>query len=94
MTPGNIPRLIETLKAHAGDDKHIACEDAFRIARDLDVPLADVGRTCNELGLKVMQCQLGCFCATVAERARPALAASSHARPMVIPMRMMGTAQV
>ena len=61
MTPGNIPRLIETLKAHAGDDKHIACEDAFRIARDLDVPLADVGRTCNELGIKVMQCQLGCF---------------------------------
>jgi hypothetical protein len=61
MTPGNIPRLIETLKANAGDDKHIACEDAFRIARDLDVPLADVGRTCNELGIKVMQCQLGCF---------------------------------
>ena len=47
MTPGNIPRLIETLKAHAGDDKHIACEDAFKIAHDLDVPLADVGRTCN-----------------------------------------------
>ena len=61
MAPGNIPRLIETLKAEAGDDKHIACEVAFRIARDLDVPLADVGRTCNELGIKVMQCQLGCF---------------------------------
>ena len=70
MTPGNIPRLIETLKAHAGDDKHIACEDAFRIARDLDVPLADVGRTCNELGIKVMQCQLGCLL-TTAERAHP-----------------------
>ncbi len=61
MTPGNIPRLIETLRAHAGDDKHIACADAFKIAQDLDVPLADVGRTCNELGIKVMQCQLGCF---------------------------------
>lgn len=61
MSPGNIPRLIETLKAHAGDEKRIACEDAFKIARDLDVPLADVGRTCTELGIKVMQCQLGCF---------------------------------
>ena len=61
MTPGNIPRLIETLKAQAGDDKRIACADAFKIARDLDVPLADVGRTCNELGIKMMQCQLGCF---------------------------------
>ncbi len=61
MTPGNIPRLIETLKVQAGADKHLACADAFKIAHDLDVPVADVGRTCNELGIKVMQCQLGCF---------------------------------
>jgi molybdate transport system regulatory protein len=61
MTPGNIPRLIEALRAQADDDERIACADAFRIARDLDVPLADVGRTCDELGIKVMQCQLGCF---------------------------------
>lgn len=61
MTPGNIPRLIETLKAQAGGDKRIACADAFKIARDLDVPIAEVGRTCNELGIKMAQCQLGCF---------------------------------
>jgi molybdate transport system regulatory protein len=61
MSSGNIPRLIETLKAQAGDDRHIACADAFKIARDLDVSLADVGSTCNELGIKVMQCQLDCF---------------------------------
>jgi hypothetical protein len=61
MASGNIPRLIETLKAQAGDDKHLACSEAFKIARDLDVLLAEVGRTCNELGIKMMQCQLGCF---------------------------------
>ena len=61
MTAGNIPRLIETLKAQAGDDKRLACAEAFKIARDLDVPLADVGRTCNELGIKMINCQLGCF---------------------------------
>jgi len=61
MTAGNIPRLIETLKTQAGDEKRLACAEAFKIARDLDVPLADVGRTCNELGIKMMQCQLGCF---------------------------------
>ncbi|MCX6362827.1 MAG: hypothetical protein NTW58_01385 [Actinobacteria bacterium] len=61
MAAGNIPRLIETLKARAGDEKRLACTEAFKIARDLDVPLADVGRTCNELGIKMMQCQLGCF---------------------------------
>jgi hypothetical protein len=61
MTSGNIPRLIETLKSQAGDDKRLACNEAFKIARDLDLPLADVGRTCNELGIKMVQCQLGCF---------------------------------
>jgi hypothetical protein len=61
MSSGNIPRLIETLKAQAGDDKRLACADAFRIARDLDVPVADIGRTCNELGIKMVHCQLGCF---------------------------------
>jgi len=61
MTAGNIPRLIETLKMQAGDEKRLSCTDAFKIARDLDVTLTDVGRTCDELGIKMMQCQLGCF---------------------------------
>lgn len=61
MTSGNTPRLIEALKAEAGDDKRLACADGFRIARDLEVPFTEIGRTCNELGIKIMQCQLGCF---------------------------------
>jgi hypothetical protein len=61
MTSGNIPRLIETLKSRAGDDKRLACAEAFKIARDLDVPTPEVGRTCNELGIKIVGCQLGCF---------------------------------
>ncbi len=61
MTPGNIPRLIETLRFRAGDEVRLSCAEAFKIARDLDVPLAVVGRTCNELGIRVASCQLGCF---------------------------------
>lgn len=61
MTSGDITRLIESIKAQAGDDKRLACADAFRIARDLDVPVAQVGRTCDELGIKMTHCQLGCF---------------------------------
>jgi molybdate transport system regulatory protein len=61
MTEGNIPRLIETLRAKGGDDKRLPCAVAFKVASDLDVPLAEVGRTCNELGIKVVGCQLGCF---------------------------------
>lgn len=61
MMPGNIPRLIETLRSRTGDDKSLSCAEAFEMARDLDVPPAVVGRTCNELGIKVTNCQLGCF---------------------------------
>lgn len=61
MTAGNIPRLIETLKARTGDDRHLSCVEAFQIARDLDLPPAVVGRTCDELNIKVTHCRLGCF---------------------------------
>jgi hypothetical protein len=61
MVAGNIPRLIEVLKARSGDEKHIACTDAFKIAKDLEVSLAEVGKSCTELGIKIVSCQLGCF---------------------------------
>lgn len=61
MTSGDTSRLIETLKAEAGEDKRLACADAFMIARDLEVPFTEICRTCDELGIKVIQCQLGCF---------------------------------
>jgi hypothetical protein len=61
MSPGNIPRLIETLKTRAGEEKRLPCTEAFKIARDLEVSVAEVGRACNELGIKIIACQLGCF---------------------------------
>ena len=61
MASGNIPRLIETLKKRAGEEQRLACGEAFRIAAELDVPVAEVGRACNELGIRIVACQLGCF---------------------------------
>jgi len=61
MAEGNIPRLIATLRAKAGDEKRLPCAVAFKVAHDMDVPVAEVGRTCNELGIKIVGCQLGCF---------------------------------
>jgi len=34
---------------------------ALAVARDLDVPPAEIGRLCNELDIKIVGCQLGCF---------------------------------
>jgi molybdate transport system regulatory protein len=61
MVSGNIPRLIELLKQKAGEEKRLPCAEAFRIARDLEVPVAQVGQACNEIGVKIVGCQLGCF---------------------------------
>lgn len=61
MDPAVTPSLIEALEACAGDDERITCEDAFGIARDFGVKPVAVGRACRELGIKVVQCQLGFF---------------------------------
>ena len=61
MVSGNIPRLIEVLKQKAGEEKRLPCAEAFRIAHDLEVPIAQVGQACNDIGVKIMGCQLGCF---------------------------------
>ncbi|MGD0997457.1 MAG: hypothetical protein ABR941_03950 [Thermoleophilia bacterium] len=61
MVAGNIPRLVSVLKTRAGAEKRLPCAEAFKVARDVGVPVAEVGRTCNELGIKIVHCQLGCF---------------------------------
>jgi hypothetical protein len=61
MVAGNIPRLVSVLKTRGGAEKRLPCAEAFKVARDLEVPIAEVGRACNELGIKIIACQLGCF---------------------------------
>ena len=61
MVAGNIPRLVSVLKTRAGAEKRLPCAEAFKVARDVGVPVAEVGRACNELGIKIVHCQLGCF---------------------------------
>ena len=39
----------------------LPCHKAFIIASEVDCPLAEVGKSCNEAGIKVVGCQLGCF---------------------------------
>jgi hypothetical protein len=39
----------------------LPCAFAFKIAKELKVGPSDVGAACNELNIKVSDCQLGCF---------------------------------
>jgi hypothetical protein len=48
------------IKAAAPHGK-IACAVAFRLAEELDLSRKDLGELLNELKIKIIQCQLGCF---------------------------------
>lgn len=42
-------------------DGRISCRKAFEIAEDTGVPVREVGKIIDELGIKIVGCQLGCF---------------------------------
>jgi hypothetical protein len=52
--------ILEALRPHAGEDR-IDCRDALAIAARLGVPPSQIGRVCNREGIKIANCQLGCF---------------------------------
>lgn len=43
------------------DGLKLNCKKAFILAAEVGVPISDVGKTCNEIGVKIVGCQLGCF---------------------------------
>lgn len=44
-----------------GIDKDIQCPEAFAIAEKYGISKTDIARFCNENGVKIRACQLGCF---------------------------------
>ena len=53
-------KIKELLMKKAVDGK-ISCHDARKIAEELSVPYREVGRSANELRIKIAGCELGCF---------------------------------
>ena len=39
----------------------LPCAVARKIAEDLNIPYKEVGDAANELGIRIKNCQLGCF---------------------------------
>jgi hypothetical protein len=52
--------LLEKVKAAAKDNR-ISCTVARKMGEELGVPLHRVGEACDELGIKIHACELGCF---------------------------------
>ena len=54
-----LKKLIQEAAEAAGGK--LPCPVAFKIARDNNYTLTEIGDACNELKIKVSACQLGCF---------------------------------
>ncbi len=53
--------LEDALKEAASPEGHVTCARALALARRLGVEAGRVGEAANRLGLRVVDCQLGCF---------------------------------
>jgi hypothetical protein len=55
---------IKEVKARiqeAAPNGKIPCASAFRLAEELGMTRSKLGELLNELNVKIIQCQLGCF---------------------------------
>lgn len=57
----DVRKISEEVLAAAGEDRRISCTDARNIADEHGMPMGDMGKLCDELGLKIYACELGCF---------------------------------
>jgi hypothetical protein len=53
-------QLVQKIKLHAKDGK-IACKQALKLAEEENIAPKTLGEMLNELNIKIMSCQLGCF---------------------------------
>ena len=53
-------KIIEEIKKKAVNNR-LSCAVARRIAEELSVPYKEIGKTADELKVKITGCELGCF---------------------------------
>ena len=53
-------KIIEAIKQRTTDN-YIPCAVCFQIAEEFGIPKRELGKLLDELGIKVIQCQLGLF---------------------------------
>jgi len=54
-------KRIRSAFKEEGIEKEIQCPEAFLISEKYGISKTDISRFCNENGIKIRACQLGCF---------------------------------
>ena len=53
-------KMIEAVQM-ASVNNRLNCKRAHELAKELNTSLQEIGALCNELKIKIADCQLGCF---------------------------------
>lgn len=53
-------KLLEVVKKAAVDNR-LTCGQAHQLAEETGYSLLEIGKACDDLKIKIKNCQLGCF---------------------------------
>lgn len=54
------PEQIEIIKQRTSEGR-LDCAEAFRLAEEFSLTVGQIGKACDDLGIRIRNCQLGCF---------------------------------
>ena len=60
MTESEMDKAKQAVREVAREGK-VSCKQLLDLAQSTGLSSASLGRACNELGVKIHACQLGCF---------------------------------
>ena len=58
-----IDAVLKSAKKSGESDgrKQLTCTEAFKLARQYEAKIIDIGNICNQHDIRICKCQLGCF---------------------------------
>lgn len=48
-------------KSESDDRRQLTCAEAFKLAKENEAAISEIGRICNQNKIRICKCQLGCF---------------------------------
>ncbi|MBN2137133.1 MAG: hypothetical protein JW720_04955 [Sedimentisphaerales bacterium] len=61
MNNENVMAAVLNRAQESEGKKRLNCAEAFKLAAELNVGVAEIGRICNQCDVRICKCQLGCF---------------------------------
>jgi hypothetical protein len=61
MTKQMLKKMIESKAVQRKGERRLTCSQALKIAEECKVEPSVVGALCDEMGIKIRRCRLGCF---------------------------------